>query len=53
MPDALGWLWKSYPKQVANVVGNKRRTDVLIPGEDWEIVSDGRKFTEGRYLQQR
>ena len=47
MPDALRWLWKDYPKQVANVVGNKRRTDVLIPGEDWEIVSDGHKFTEG------
>ena len=47
MPDALRWLWKDYPKQVANVAGNKRRTDVLIPGENWELVSDGHQFTEG------
>ncbi len=47
MPDALRWLWKDYPKQVANVTGNKRRTDVLIPDEKWELVSEGHKFTEG------
>lgn len=47
MPDAIRWLWADYPKPVGNVEGKKRRTDVIIPGEDWELVSEGHQFTEG------
>ena len=47
MPDALRWLWRDYPEPIKNVGGKKRRTDLLIDGEDWELVSEGHKFTEG------
>ena len=47
MPDALRWLWRDHPQPIGNVRGSKRRTSLLIPGEDWELVSDGHKFTEG------
>lgn len=47
MPDALRWLWRDYPEPIKNVGGKKRRTDLLIEGEDWQLVSEGHKFTEG------
>jgi len=47
LPDALRWLWKDYPEPVATPVTPNRRTDILIPGEDWELVSSGHRFTEG------
>lgn len=48
LPDALRWLWRDYPEPVT-VASNRhpRRIDVLIPGEEWELVSDGYGFTEG------
>lgn len=47
MPDAMRWLWRDYPEPIKNVGGKKRRTDLLIDGEDWQLVSEGHKFTEG------
>ena len=47
MPDAMRWLWRDYPEPIKNVGGKKRRTDLLIDGEDWELVSEGHQFTEG------
>lgn len=47
MPDALRWLWRDYPEPIKNVGGKKRRTDLLIDGEEWQLVSEGHKFTEG------
>jgi gluconolactonase len=47
-PMAMRWLWKDWPKPVAK--GNSKNTflnDLLIPGEDWELVGEGYKFTEG------
>jgi gluconolactonase len=47
-PDAMRWLWKDWPKPVAT--GNSKNqflTDLLIPGEDWELVGEGYQFTEG------
>ncbi|MCA9078255.1 MAG: gluconolactonase [Planctomycetaceae bacterium] len=41
IPDALRWLWRDYPDPIKAGVAPKRRTDILIPGEDWELVSDG------------
>ena len=46
LPDALRWLWRDYPKPVAAAPSN-RRIEVLIPGETWQLVSEGHKFTEG------
>ena len=47
-PDAMRWLWKDWPKPVTK--GNSKNqflSDLLIPGEDWELVGEGYKFTEG------
>ncbi len=47
-PDAMRWLWKDWPKPVK--AGSSKNTlleSILIPGSDWQLVSDGYKFTEG------
>lgn len=47
-PDAMRWLWKDWPKTVkAGQTKNDTLTDILIPGEGWQLVSDGYKFAEG------
>ncbi|TWT58562.1 Gluconolactonase precursor [Thalassoglobus neptunius] len=47
MPEALKWLWEGYPGEVSVGTTEGRRTDLLIPGEDWVEVSSGHRFTEG------
>jgi sugar lactone lactonase YvrE/enterochelin esterase-like enzyme len=50
LPDALRWLWKDYPKPVGHVSNNAERhfiTEILDPESDWQVVSQGYKFTEG------
>jgi sugar lactone lactonase YvrE/predicted esterase len=47
-PDAMRWLWKDWPRPVA--AGNSKNqvlSDILLPGEDWELVSEGLGFSEG------
>ncbi|HSC39556.1 MAG TPA: SMP-30/gluconolactonase/LRE family protein [Chitinophagaceae bacterium] len=47
-PDAMRWLWKDWPRPVA--VGSSKNqvlSDILLPGEDWELVSEGLGFSEG------
>ena len=47
-PDVMRWLWKGWPDPVKT--GNSKNqflNDILIPGENWELVGDGYKFTEG------
>jgi gluconolactonase len=47
-PNAMRWLWKDWPKPVTK--GNSKNqflSDLLIPGEDWELVGEGYQFTEG------
>jgi len=47
-PDAMRWLWKDWPKPVkAGQSKNATLNDILIPGEGWQLVSEGYKFTEG------
>jgi sugar lactone lactonase YvrE len=47
-PDALRWLWKDWPKRVGNgPTKNPTLNDILLPGEGWQLVSEGYKFTEG------
>jgi sugar lactone lactonase YvrE/enterochelin esterase-like enzyme len=49
LPQALRWLWKDFPRPVATHLDacRGRAKEMLIPGEDWELVSDGHGFTEG------
>src|SRR6266542_33363 len=46
--DAMRWLWKDWPRHVkGGQTKNDTLTDILIPGESWQLVSEGYKFTEG------
>lgn len=47
MPDALRWIWKGYPEPLKPGKAKERRVDVLVDGEDWQLVSRGHGFTEG------
>ena len=38
-PDAMRWLWKDWPAPVKAGAGSKQLQDILIPGEDWTLVS--------------
>ncbi|MDA1166343.1 MAG: SMP-30/gluconolactonase/LRE family protein [Planctomycetota bacterium] len=46
MPDALRWLWRDYPEPIKPGVPPARRTELVIPGEDWELVSSGHQYTD-------
>lgn len=46
-PDAMRWLWKDWPKPIAVGKGSPQIQEILIPGEDWQLVGEGYKFTEG------
>ncbi len=47
-PDVMRWLWKDWPTAVqAGKTKNAMLGDILLPGNDWELVGDGYKFTEG------
>ncbi len=46
-PEAMKWLWKDWPAPVKTGLGSPQLQSLLIPGEDWQLVSEGYKFTEG------
>jgi hypothetical protein len=47
-PEAMRWLWKDWPAPVkAGSSKNQFLSDILIPGEDWQLVGEGYTFTEG------
>ena len=50
-PDALRYIWKDYPElpKVGTFPAKDKRNvmEILIPGEGWQLVSEGNKGTEG------
>jgi sugar lactone lactonase YvrE/enterochelin esterase-like enzyme len=55
-PDVVRWLWKGWPAPIkANPEGKSRQdtNQILIPGEDWTLVSEGHRFTEGPAVNER
>ncbi|CAN5553537.1 SMP-30/gluconolactonase/LRE family protein [soil metagenome] len=47
-PEAMRWLWKDWPQPVESAGSNNQvLKDILIPGEDWELVGQEYSFTEG------
>ena len=46
-PDAMRWLWKDYPAPVKAGLGSSQLQELLLPGEGWQLVGEGYKFTEG------
>lgn len=53
MPDILRWLWRDYPEPIRAGRAKERRIEVLLPGENWELVSEGHQFTEGPAVNDR
>jgi gluconolactonase len=48
LPDALRWLWREYPQSIeAKMSEQHELAKLLVPGEEWELVSEGHRFTEG------
>lgn len=49
-PDAMRWLWRDYPAPiVANPANqtNQPLTQLLAPREDWQLVGEGYRGTDG------
>jgi len=47
-PAAMRWLWKEWPQAtIPGATKNQMLSDILIPGEDWKLVGQNYKFTEG------
>ena len=47
-PDAMRWLWKDWPQPVVSgPSGNEFLSQILIPGEGWQVAMDGLKGADG------
>ena len=46
-PDALRWLWKGWPEPIGRGAGSSQLKEILLPGEEWSLVGEGYKATEG------
>jgi sugar lactone lactonase YvrE len=51
--DATRWLWKDWPAPVKSGPGSPQLQEILIPGEDWKLVAEGYKFTEGPAVNEK
>lgn len=46
-PEAMRWIWKDWPKGIETGKGSPQLQEILMPGENWKLVGEGYKFTEG------
>ncbi len=46
-PEAMRWLWKTETVTTHLEKSQSKANQYLIPGEDWEIVSQGHQWAEG------
>src|SRR5690242_1370425 len=51
--DAMHWLWKDWPQPIKAGAGSAKLQEILIPGEDWQLVAEGYVFTEGPAANER
>jgi gluconolactonase len=52
LPDALRWLFRGWTQPIVSSAGlptSERHfvAEILAPGKDWELLSEGHGFTEG------
>jgi gluconolactonase len=45
--EAMAYLWKDWPQRVKAGPSAPRAQEILIPGEDWQLVEEGFKSTRG------
>jgi len=43
----MRWLWKDWPARIKTGAGSSQLQEILISGEEWTLVADGYRFTEG------
>lgn len=47
-PEAMRYLWKGWPESIKSGASqNQVLATIMLPGEGWELVGEGYKFTEG------
>jgi gluconolactonase len=47
-PEAMRWLWRDYPAPIkAGQSKNQFLKDILLDGNDWELIGENYGFTEG------
>ncbi len=54
-PEAIRWLWLDWPKPVRAAAPTKNTllAALLIPGEDWQLVGEGYRVSEGTAVNAR
>jgi sugar lactone lactonase YvrE/enterochelin esterase-like enzyme len=52
-PEAMKWLWKDWPAPIKAGAGSAQMKEILVPGEEWKLVAEGYKFTEGPAVNER
>jgi len=52
-PEAMKWLWKDWPAPIKAGAGSTQLKEVLVPGEEWKLVAEGYKFTEGPAVNEK
>jgi gluconolactonase len=55
-PEAVTWLWRDWPAPIKANPDGKSKQDVfqvLTPGEDWQLVSEGHRGTDGPAVNAR
>ena len=45
--EAMAYLWHGWPERVKAGPSAPRAQEILIPGEDWQLVAEGFKSTRG------
>lgn len=55
LPDVLRWLWRDYPEPIeaASPTARHPLASILVPGESWELVSKGHRYTEGPAVNEK
>ena len=46
-PEIMKFLWAGWPESPKVGKGSSQIQEILIPGEGWQLVGEGYKFTEG------
>ncbi|HTA94821.1 MAG TPA: alpha/beta hydrolase-fold protein, partial [Verrucomicrobiae bacterium] len=47
-PNVMRWIWRDWPKPiVAGISQNDTLTNILIPGEDWQIAAENLGGSDG------
>jgi sugar lactone lactonase YvrE len=49
----MKWLWKDWPAPIKAGAGSNQLKEILVPGEDWKLVAEGYKFTEGPCVNEK